>query len=309
VKGRFDLEQRTREGIYKALDEFNQAIAKDPKYAQAYAGLADAYIILFDREWISNIEASPKIRSAAQQAIELDPTLAEPHAALATLKEEADWDWAGAEAEYRKAIALNPNDVTSHHWYSVLLENLGRTKEALTEIEKALALDPASPQINSNHADILIHLHRTEDALADLNRLIAANPEFPPNYGFRADAYRRMGNEDAYVADLVMSMKKNGRAERADAFAAGYRKAKLKGACTALIEVLKNESQRGYGAPNEIANYYALMGDRDHTFEWLEKGYAERSGRMEYIKAEDSFEPFHSDPRYIDLLKRMGLPQ
>jgi serine/threonine protein kinase/TolB-like protein/Tfp pilus assembly protein PilF len=309
VKGRFDLEQRTREGIYKALDEFNQAIAKDPKYAQAYAGLADAYIILFDREWISNIEARPKIRSAAQQAIELDPTLAEPHAALATLKEEADWDWAGAEAEYRKAIALNPNDVTSHHWYSVLLENLGRTKEALTEIEKALALDPASPQINSNHADILIHLHRTEDALADLNRLIAANPEFPPNYVFRADAYRRMGNEDAYVADLVMSMKKNGRAERADAFAAGYRKANLKGACTALIEVLKNESQKGYGAPNEIAIYYALMGDRDHTFEWLEKGYAERSGRMEYIKAEDSFEPFHSDPRYIDLLKRMGLPQ
>jgi hypothetical protein len=104
-------------------------------------------------------------------------------------------------------------------------------------------------------------------------------------------------------------MKKNGRAERADAFAAGYRKANLKGACVALIELLKNESQKGYGAPNEIAIYYALMGDRDHTFEWLEKGYAERSGRMEYIKAEDSFEPFHSDPRYIDLLKRMGLPQ
>jgi serine/threonine protein kinase/TolB-like protein/Tfp pilus assembly protein PilF len=309
VKGRFDLEQRTREGIYKALDEFNQATAKDPKYAQAYAGLAEAYVILFDREWISNIEASPKIRSAAQRAIELDPTLAEPHAALATLKEEADWDWAGAEAEYRKAIALNPNDATSHHWYSILLENLGRTKEALAEIEKALALDPASPQINSNHADILIHLHRTEDALADLNRLIAANPEFPPNYGFRADAYRRMGNEDGYVADLVMSMKKNGRAERADAFAAGYRKTKLKGACAALIDVLKNESQKGYGAPNEIATYYALMGDRDHTFEWLEKGYAERSGRMEYIKAEDSLEPFRSDPRYIDLLRRMGLPQ
>src|SRR6266404_5700570 len=309
VKGRFYLEQRTRESIYKALDQFNQAIAQDSNYAQAYAGMADAYILLFDREWISNVEALPKIRSSAQRAIELDPTLAEPHAALAVLKEEADWDWAGAEAEYHKAIALNPNDATSHHWYSIMLENLGRTKEALVENEKALALDPASPQINANHADILIHLHRTEDALADLNRLIAANPEFPPNYGFRADAYRRLGNEEAYVADLVMSMKKNGRAERAEAFAAGYRKAKLKGACTALIEVLKNESQRGYGAPNEIATYYAIMGDRDHTFEWLEKGYAERSGRMEYIKAEDALEPFRSDPRYVDLLRRLGLPQ
>jgi TolB-like protein/Tfp pilus assembly protein PilF len=309
VKGRFYLEQRTREGIYKALDQFNQALAKDPNYAQAYAGLADTYVLLFDREWISNLEASPKIRSAAQRAIELDPTLAEPHAALAVLKEEADWDWAGAEAEYRKAIGLNPNDATSHHWYAILLENLGRPKEALPENEKALALDPASPQINANHADVLIHLHRSEDAVADLTRLIAANPEFPPNYGYRASAYWRMGNQDSYVADAVMSMKKNGRPERAEAFEAGYRKAKLKGACTALIEVLKNQSQREYVSPNEIALYYALMGDRDHTFEWLEKGYAERSGRMEYIKTEDFVEPFHSDPRYVDLLKRMGLPQ
>jgi serine/threonine protein kinase/TolB-like protein/Tfp pilus assembly protein PilF len=309
VKGRFYLEQRTREGIYKALDQFNQAIAKDPNYAQAYTGLSDAYVLLFDREWISNGEASPKIRSAAQRAIELDPTLAEPHAALAVLKEEADWDWAGAEAEYRKAIGLNPNDATSHHWYEILLENLGRIKEALAENEKALALDPASPQINANHAGVLSELHRYDDALAELNRLVAANPEFPPYYGVRASVYWHLGNQDAYVTDSVMAMKKNGRPERAEAFAAGYRKAKLNGACTALIEALKNESQKEYVSPNEIALYYALMGDRDHTFEWLEKGYAERSGRMEYIKIEDFLEPFHSDPRYIDLLKRMGLPQ
>jgi tetratricopeptide (TPR) repeat protein len=309
VKGRFYLAQRTRESLYKALDQFNQAIAKDPNYAQAHAGLSDAYILLFDRGWISNAEASPRIRSAAQRAIELDPMLAEPHAALAALKEEADWDWAGAEAEYRKAIALNPNDATSHHWYAVLLENLGRFREALAENEKALALDPASPQINANHAGILVDLHRYDDALAELNRLTAANPEFPVNYGTRASVYWRLGNQDAYVADWVMAMKKDGRPGRADAFAAGYKKAKLKGASTALIEVLRNESQREYVSPYEIAVNYARMGDRDHTFEWLEKAYAERSGRMEYIKVEDFFEPFRSDPRYIDLLKRMGLPQ
>jgi TolB-like protein/Tfp pilus assembly protein PilF len=309
VKGRFYLAQRTRESLYKALDQFNQAIAKDPNYAQAYAGLADAYILLFDRGWISNVEASPKIRSAAQRATELDPTLAEPHAALASVKDQADWDWAGAEAEYRKAIELNPNDATSHHWYSVLLENLGRFKEGLAENEKALALDPASPQTNANHAGILKDMHRYEDAMAELNRLIAANPEFPVFYAIRGSVYWHLGNQDAFVADAIMGMKKSGRPERAEAFAAGYRKAKLKGACTAVIEVLKNESQREYVAPNEIALFYALMGDRDHTFEWLEKGYAERSGPMESIKIEDSLEPFHSDPRYIDLLKRMGLPQ
>jgi eukaryotic-like serine/threonine-protein kinase len=309
VKGRFYLAQRTRESIYKALDQFNQAVAKDPDYAQAYAALAYAYVLLFDRGWISPEEASPKIRSAAQRAIELDPTLAEPHAALAALKELADWDWAGAEAEYRKAIGLNPNDTTSHHWYALLLQNLGRLKEALAEIEKALALDPASPQINANHANILIDMHRYDDALALLNGLIAANPEFPVYYGTRGNLYWRLGNQDASVADRAMEMKKNGRPEWAEAFASKYREAKLKGACTALIEMLKNDSQREYVSPNEMARYYGMMGDGDHTFEWLEKGYAQRSSRMEYLKTEDYLEPFHSDPRYINLLKRMGLPQ
>jgi serine/threonine protein kinase/TolB-like protein/Flp pilus assembly protein TadD len=309
VKGRFYLAQRTRESLYKALDQFNQAVVKDANYAQAYAGLADTYILLFDRGIISHDEASPKIRSAAQRATELDPTLAEPHAALASLKDEGDWDWAGAEAEYRKAIGLNPNDATSHHWYATMLENLGRFKEALAENEKALALDPASPQINANHAGFLSDMHRYDDAMAELNRLIAANPEFPPYYGVRSGVEWRLGNQDAAVADTIMAMEKNGRSERAQAFAAGYRKAKLKGACTALIEVLKNESQKEYVSPYDIARWYAAMGDRDHAFEWLEKAYAERSGPMESIKTEDFFEPFHSDPRYIDLLKRMGLPQ
>jgi serine/threonine protein kinase/tetratricopeptide (TPR) repeat protein len=308
VRGRFYLAQRTRESIHKALDQLNHAVAKDPNYAQAYSGLAYAYILLFDRGWISPDEASPKIRSAAQRAIELDPTLAEPHAALAALKELADWDWAGAEDEYRKAIGLNPNDATSHHWYALLLQNLGRLNEALAEIEKALALDPASPQINANHAGILSDMHRYDDALAELNRLIAANPEFPVNYGMRAYVYWRLSNQDAAAADEATEMKKNGRPDWAEAFAAGYRKAKLKGACTALIEVLKNESQREYVSPNEMARYYGLMGDRDQAFEWLEKGYAERSSRMEYMKTEDYLEPFRSDPRYIDLLKRVGLP-
>jgi eukaryotic-like serine/threonine-protein kinase len=309
VKGRFYLAQRTRESLYKALDQFNQAVAKDPNYAQAHAGLADTYIILFDREWISKDEASSKIRSSTHRAIELDPTLAEPHAALAVLKEQIDWDWAGAEAECRKAIGLNPNDVTSHHWYANLLSELGRPKEALAENEKALALDPASPQINANHASLLSEMGRYDDAMAELNRLVAANPEFPVYYRFRSRVYWHLGNQDAYVTDAIMAMKKEGRPEEAEAFAAGYKKAKLKGAATALIEVLQNESQKEYVSPYEIAINYGLIGDRDHTFEWLEKAYAERSGRLVYVKTEVFLEPFHSDPRYIDLLKRMGLPQ
>jgi len=309
VKGRFYLEQRTRDSFYKAIDQFNQAIAKDPAYAQAYTGLADAYVLLLDRNVIPNNEASPKIRSAAQRAIELDPTLAQPHAELAALKEAMDWDWAGAEAEYRKAIELNPNDATVHQWYSLLLGNLGRIKESFEEIQKALALDPASSQIKANEGGTLKDMRRYDEAMDKLNRLITANPEFSAYYGERAFVHWHKGDQDAFVSDWVMARKKAGRADEAQAFAAGYRKASLKGACTAIIELLKNKSRAEYISPYEIATYYALMGDRDHTFEWLERAYAEHSGRLEYIKDEDFFEPFHSDPRYLDLLRRMGLPQ
>jgi serine/threonine protein kinase/tetratricopeptide (TPR) repeat protein len=309
VKGRYHLEQRTQESIGQAAEEFSRSIVADPNYAQAYAGLGNAYILLLDRGWVSSKEASPKIRSAAEHAIALNPALAEPHAELGVLKEQVEWDWAGAESEFRKAIALNPNDATSHHWYSILLDSLGRFQEALSENEKALALDPASPQINSNHAGFLNDLRRYDEALNEFNKLIAANPEFPVYYSFRSDVYWHLGNLDAYAADRVMLMKKDGRTGEADAFAAGYRKAKLKGACTAVIEVLKNRAKSEYVSPYEIAYDYALMGDGDHTFEWLEKACAERAGRMEYLKIDEPFEAFHSDPRYVSLLRRMNLPE
>jgi TolB-like protein/Tfp pilus assembly protein PilF/predicted Ser/Thr protein kinase len=309
VKGRFYLEQRTRNSFYKAIDQFNQAIAKDPAYAQAYTGLADAYVLLLDRNAITNEEASTKVRSAAQRAMELDPTLAQPHAELAVLKEMVDWDWAGAEADYRKAIELNPNDATVHQWYSILLENMGRIRESFDEIRKAQGLDPASPQINTNATSVLKDMHRYDEAMAELNKLIAANPEFPPNYGQRAIVNWHQGNQDAFVADLVAELTKAGRTAEAEAFAAGYRKARLKGACTAIIELLTNKARTEYVSPYEISTYYALMGDREQTFDWLERAYKERSGRLEYIKAEDFFDALRSDPRYLDLLRRMGLPQ
>ena len=309
VKGRYYLAKRTHDSLNSAVEEFNQALGKDPNYAQAYSGLAYAYVLLLDRGIMPPGEAAPKIRRAAQRAIDLDPALAEPHAVLAAVREEVDWDWLGAEAEYHKAIELNPNDATAHHFYSVLLENLGRFEEALAESDKTLALDPASPQANANHAGILIDMHRYDEAIERLNNLIANNPEFPVYWGARASAHWHKGKEDAFVADRVEAMRKSGRADRADAFASGYRKGKLKGACTALIDLLKQKSQTQYVAADEIAEEYALMGDRDRAFEWFEKAYQQRSGRMEYLKTDDFLQPFHSDPRYQDLVRRMGLPQ
>jgi eukaryotic-like serine/threonine-protein kinase len=306
VKGRFYLEQRTRESIRKAVDEFNQAIANDANYAEAFAGLANGYTLHLDRDIMSYQEAAPRIRSAAQRAIELNPSLAEPHAAMAGLK-ESGWDWAGAEAEYRKAIELNPNDAISHHWYSNLLQNMARPKEALAENEKALALDPASPQMNANHASILSDLGRYDEAMSEFNRLIASNPDFPVFYSFRGILNWRLGNQDAYMTDEVMAMKKSGRDDLANTFAVGYQKGKLKGAALAAIEWLKARSRREYVSPYEIASWYALMQDREQTFEWLEKAYEERSGRMEYAKTEDFFKPFRSDPRFIDLLRRINM--
>jgi len=271
--------------------------------------LANAYVLLFDRSLIPSSEAVPKIRSATQRALEINPNLGEAHAIVAALKEVVDWDWVGAEGEYRRAIELNPNDALSHHYYSVLLENLGRFPESLAENQKALALDPASPQINVNEAGILTDMHRYDEALKKLDTLVAANPEFPPVYGSRSGVYWRQGNVDGYVADRITAMKKSGNTDRAEVFEAGYRNGKLKGACSALIDLLKRKSTTQYISPYEIAVEYALLEDRNRTFEWLEKAYQERSGRMEYLKVEDALEPFHSDPRYLDLLRRVGLPQ
>ena len=137
----------------------------------------------------------------------------------------------------------------SHHWYSNLLQDLARPKDALVENERALALDPASAQIKAIHASILADLRRYDEAMSEFNRLIASNPDFPVYYDFRGLLNWRLGNEDAYVADAVMTMKKNGREDLADRFAAGYRKAKLKGAGLAAIEWLKARSRQEYVSP------------------------------------------------------------
>jgi len=182
-------------------------------------------------------------------ALEIDPSLAEAHAALAVLKEEVDWDWAGAEAEYHRAIELNPNDAVAHHFYSVLLENLIRLPESMAENQIALALDPASPQPHANEAGILTDMRRYDEAITKLNNLIASNPEFPPYYGYGAEVYWHQGNVDAFVADTVMAMKKNGRAERAEIFESGYRKGRLQAACTGLIEFLKDRRAPSMSRP------------------------------------------------------------
>ena len=309
AKGNFYLQQRTRESMFQAVDEFNHSVASDPNYAQAYSGLAKAYVLLLDRDFIPKDEAAPKIREAVQRALALDPTLAEPHAELAVLKEVVEWDWDGADSEYRKAIALNPNDATGHHWHSVLLENLGRFSEGLEEIEKARQLDPASPQINANHAGLLMDLHHYDEAMAELNRLIVSNPEFPVYYATRASLNWHLGNMDAFAEDRVRLFKTSGRPDEAEAFASGYAKGKLKGACTALIELLSSKSRREYESPFEVAETYGYMGDRDHALEWLNKAYNERSGRMEYIKVDEAFDAFHSDPKYLDLLHRMKMSE
>jgi len=143
----------------------------------------------------------------------------------------------------------------------------------------------------------------------ELNRLVQVNPEFPANYGLRGVLHWIQGDEAAFVADWVTARTKGGHPDEAEALAAGYRKGKLKGACTAIIELRKNKSRTEYISPYEIATSYALMGDRDQAFDWLEKAFKERSTGLEYIKSEDFFDGLRSDPRYSDLLRRMGLPQ
>ena len=202
LQGRYLWNQRTPDAINKSIDYFQKAIARDPESALAYAGLADAYNLLSDYNSVPPREAFPKAKAAALKALSLDDSLAEAHTSLAMVKCTYDWDAPGAEAEFHRAIALDPNYATAHHWYSLLLLTMGKKAEARSEAQKAVDLDPLSPIINSNLAKIDIHEKRFDDAQKISQKLLDLDPQSPITYGTLADLHLEQGNCPATLADI-----------------------------------------------------------------------------------------------------------
>ena len=310
LKGRYFWNKRTADGLKVALAYFNQAIDEDPRYAQAYSGLADTYSLLGDWQYavMTPREALPKAKAAAIKALELDSTLGEAHNSLAFCLDGFDWDFDSAGKEFRRAIELNPGYATAHHWYAWHLSLLGRYDEAIVEMREAENLDPLSLIINADLAELLVLAHSYDESIRQSRKTIEMDPNFALAHNQLAQAYLQKHMNDEAVAELQKAEQLSGggptiMANLARAYAAsGKRSEALK-----LLSDLKKRSNSIYSHGSEIAVIYAALGDTDQAMNWLEKGYEERFNPGVLLRP--GFDPLRSDPRFQDLVRRIGLPR
>ena len=311
LKGRYYWNKRTPEGLKNAQVAFLAAIDKDPTYALAYAGLSDTYSLMSNYSVMPPLEAKPKAKAAAVKAVELDETLCEAHTSLASSKEN-DWDWMNAEKEYRRAIELNANYATAHHWYSVLLTKLGRLDEALLEANRSLELDPLSPAIRQNVGDVYTFMGRNSEAIEQYRKTIAIDPNFAPvHFALGADLISDRHYEEGF-SEIQKAAEAIHDPEQAKVAASALETLRKAGFHAAIVESIRGDislSQHKYVSPYSIAFRYAIIGDKEHAFDWLDKAYEVRDDALPYLKVDpDLRKSLASDPRYADLLRRMGLP-
>jgi tetratricopeptide (TPR) repeat protein len=316
LKGLSHLDKETRSDIETAITYLNQAIARDPGYALAYAGLARAYGGLPDYG-DSPVEDIPKAKAAARKALELDPSLARPHASLGGDMMAHDWDFAGGAAEFKKALELDPNDAYILQIYADNISMIGgMEQEAITAVNRAHQLDPRSPAITLEVGMVYIAARQFDEAIAVLKKLTNQNPTYPDAHFWLAIAY--WGKhiypqviEEQKVYGQLSDDRNN--SEFASALEQGYRSAGWKGALSKGIETLKaqrkTQPSSAYGSAYWIAFMYGQSGEKDQAFQWLDTAYQEREEALMGLKTDFQVDPLRSDPRFAELLRKVGLPQ
>jgi len=318
LQGLYYWHKRTPEDIRRSIALFQQAVDKDPSYAQAYAGLALAYGVLPSNSSMTRQktkEIGLKERAALRKAQELDDSLAEIHVALANLKRDVDWDFAAAEHEYKRAIELNPNYATAHQWYADFLASMGRHEEAVIETNKAHEIDPFSRTISAMIGMRFFEARRFDEAIAQYKKVIEMEPNYPIVHAFLAHAYEAKGmNSEAIAeirtADILLEKDSTESSERkAAAFMQALKTGGAQGYWRKHLELSEKEYEQGYESAFGVAVIYARLGDKDRAFEWLEKSFAAHEDDLVSLKVQPAFDGLSSDPRFQGLLRRVGLPQ
>jgi TolB-like protein/DNA-binding winged helix-turn-helix (wHTH) protein/Tfp pilus assembly protein PilF len=306
LEGRYFWNKRTAQSLQRAAEYFQQSIDKDPNYARSYAGLADSYAMMSSYDVLPPEAAMPEARAAAQSAIKLDDGLAEAHVSLAVIAQNYDWDWNTAEKEYRRAIELDPNYATAHHWYAEELALTGKFDEAFGEIERARQLDPLSLIIAADRGAILYFSRQYAPAVAQFNSVLEMEPNF-----LRAHlvifAYTQQGDYANASAALDRARKTNESAwsPALEIYLLG-RSGKLPEARQHL-EKFKNMNWPPSQVAVPMAVAYIGTGENTQAVAWLEKAYAVHSASLTAIKVDPTYDPLRSDPRFKDLLRRVGL--
>jgi eukaryotic-like serine/threonine-protein kinase len=313
VKGRYYWNKRTTADLKTAISYFNQAIDKDPNYALAYTGLADSYLVLpyFGSD---PHDVIPKSNAAATKALELDPTLARPHADLASNELRFDWDFSGSEAEFRKALELDPSDASAHQWFGQILAELGgRAQESIDELNRARQLDPLSAIIGMAQAEAYFDDRQFDKATEMSKKVADDNPTFPAVHLSLATSYWAEHKYAQAIQEFENYSKLSGDKNDAELTAArdaGFRSGGWPASQRRVIEVLlaQRKDKTEYVSPYIIAEVYADLGDKDHAFEWLNTSYQEHDPWLYAIRTDFTMDSLRSDPRYADLVRKIGLP-
>ncbi|MGA7515058.1 MAG: tetratricopeptide repeat protein [Candidatus Sulfotelmatobacter sp.] len=310
LKGRYYFSQRTEDALHKSIASFQQAVANDPGYAPAYSGLAEAYAMLGFRGGFPSKDALSAAKKAALKAIELDNALAEPHASLAFILETYEWDWPAAEREYKQALELNPGYAQAHNWYGGYLTYTGRFNEGIAEAMRARELDPLSLPLNNALAGRLLVAGRYEEALQQVQRTLELDEHFAPAHQTLGWVYLRGGKQDDAIREFQNALALAGAADTDMQLDLGFAYA-VSGRPDEARKILANLQQlhrQGIVPAASLATLYGALGESDEAFAWLEKAYQERDPQLTYFKAGRRFEPLRGDPRFGQLVRRIGLP-
>ncbi|HZM84956.1 MAG TPA: protein kinase [Blastocatellia bacterium] len=308
LKGRYHWNKRTEEGIEKSIEYFEQAIIRDPKFALAYAGLADSYNLL--ASYSTKPLATPLLRAKATalKALSLDNKLAEAHAALAAVKLWREFDWEGAERVWRRAIELNPNYATAHLWLALYLAAVERMDEALSEIRLALDLEPLSRVVNLNLARILHFARRFDDAIKQCWKTIDMYPDYLIAHRRLGISYGEKGLFEEAEAEFKKALAISANdTETMSAMSYMYAAAGRDADAQGMLDRINDIAKERYVSPYSLARVHIGLGQLDEAFECLEKTFQERHGILTYIKVEPIFDRLRDDPRYAELLRKMGL--
>ena len=302
LQGRFFWNKRTPNDLKKAIGYFQQAIALDPNYALAYAGLADAYALLPNYGGALQSEAKPKARDAALKALALDDQLAEAWAALGNILIDYDHDFAGAEREYQRALDLNPNYATAHHWYAELLARLGKTEQANAEFRRALDIDPLSLIINRSYGESLLFARKYEEGLAQLNKTRELDPNFLPVYDSLAFAYHLTGNYAATVEGFAKFEDLVGENQYAELMRESF----ARGGWPKFLQEMTGKRRPANLPLYYAAIFYLELGEKDKAFAELNNSFEKREGFLLMVKVDPRLDSIRDDARFTDLMRRVG---
>ncbi len=308
LRGRYYWNRRTTGGLKRALEQFQQAVDKDPTYALAYTGLADCYAVMEQYAGTPSSETLPRGRAAAMRALQIDDSLGEAHTSLGYVN-ALSRQFGEAEKEFKRGIELNPNYPTAHHWYGLpYLSMLGRLDEAMAEIKRAQQLDPLSPIISANAGNLYVLKGDLNPAIEEFKKVIELDPNFPIARDFLGCAYLKQGHQQEAIAELQKGVELSGRASQELGFLGyGYGALGKRAEATALLKELEERYAQKETPAMHLAAVYGGLGEKDQAFAWLERDFQARTGLLIFITTLPDYDTLRDDPRYTDLLRRIGL--